>query len=239
MDGQLFLTDVKSGKDLTATVARALREIGRAFGAARVFDLARGGYKGRRHALTLGVFPFAQWTNREREMAPPLVVTVDGSDLHPGGLAEFMDGSVKLVLLVRGDAPPAPLVRLITPGTFVMQTHDGTGLERLAAWSGPGVAAWMPESAARFVHDPEASGLTVDHVPENPPKHSVGGSSPSQQLEELRQLESLATPAAVAASAEPTAPAAHRSPPQPAAENAAADKLAAWLLAQADLENVG
>jgi hypothetical protein len=34
------------------------------------------------------------------------VVEVDGGDLQAGGLAEFLDGAQKIVLVVRGPAPP-------------------------------------------------------------------------------------------------------------------------------------
>ncbi len=236
----LFQVTVKSGTDLGSAVARALEEIGRAFVAARVFDLARtDGYKDRQHSRSLGSFPFSQWNNRERSMAPPLVVIVDGADLDCASLARLMDGSTHIVLMVQGDAPPAPLVRLITPGTFVLQTHDGSGLDRFAAWDGPAIAAWLPESAARFVHDPSAGStladrLTVDHIPDEKSVRPVGGASVLQQLEELKQLELLAT--AGNQTADATALAAPAAPSAPAV--APADKLAAWLLQQADLNDV-
>jgi hypothetical protein len=235
-NSELFQVTVKNGADLGSAVARALEEIGRAFVAARVFDLARtGGYKDRKHSRSLGSFPFSQWNSRERSMAPPLMVTVDGADLDCATLAKFMDGSTHIVLLVQGDAPPAPLVRLITPGTFVLQTHDGAGLDRFTEWDGPAIAAWMPEPAARFAHDPSAGRkpadrLTVDHTPDEKSLRSVGGTSVFQQLEELKQLELLAT--ATTALAAPAALAAA------AAAAAPADKLAAWLLQQADLNDV-
>ena len=242
-NNDLFQVAVKNGADLGGAVARALEEIGRAFVAARVFDLARtGGYKDRQHSRSLGSFPFSQWNNRERRMTPSLVVTVDGADLDCASLARFMDGSTHVVLLVQGDAPPAPLVRLITPGTFVLQTHDGSGLDRLAAWDGPGIAAWMPESAARFTHDPSAGDtpakrITVDNMPDEKPLRPVGGTSLFQQLEELKQLELLAT--AVSQTADTTALAAPAVLAAPAGASAApADKLAAWLLQQADLNDV-
>jgi hypothetical protein len=243
-NGDLFLVTVKSGAELGSAVARALEEIGRAFVAARVFDLARtGGYKDRQHSRSLGSFPFSQWTNRERHMTPPLVVTVDGADLDSASLARFMDGSTHVVLLVQGDAPPAPLVRLITPGTFVLQTHDGSGLDRLAAWDGPGIAAWMPESAARFTHDPTAGEtpaerITVDHMPDEKPLRPVNGTSVFQQLEELKQLRLLTDTTAPAAPAALAAPAGASDASASAASAAPADKLAAWLLQQADLNDV-
>jgi len=237
-NSDLYLVDVKGGVELGSAMARVLEEIGRAFVAARVFDLARaGGYKDRKHARSLGSFPFSQWNSRERRMAPPLVATVDGADLDVAALARFMDGSMHVVLIVQGEAPPAPLVRLITPGTLVLQTHDGSGLDELAAWDGPGIAAWMPETAARFVHHPSAGNtpaerLTVDHMPDEKPVRPVGGISVFQQIEELRQLELLATAGTPTVAA--SAPASLAAP----AESAPADKLAAWLLQQADLNDV-
>ncbi|MEE8360841.1 MAG: hypothetical protein V3R71_01735, partial [Gemmatimonadales bacterium] len=190
----------------------------------------------RQHSRSLGSFPFSQWSSRERSMAPPLMVTVDGADLDCATLAKFMDGSTHIVLVVQNEAPPAPLVRLITPGTYVLQTHDGSGLDRLAEWDGPGIAALMPESAARFVHDPStgstpAERISLDHTPDEKSIRPVGGTSVFQQLEELKQLELLATP--------PPAPAAPAALAAPAGAPAPADKLAAWLLQQADLPDAG
>ncbi|NNG17960.1 MAG: hypothetical protein HKM89_15900 [Gemmatimonadales bacterium] len=243
LDHQLFLVDVAPGENLTAGVAEALEQIGLAFGAARMFDQARSGASRKKSTNSLRPLPFPKWSQRERALAPPLVVTVDGADLKTGGLGDFLDGSQKIVLIVRGDAPPAPLVRLITPGVFVVQAHSANGLDRFAAWDGPGVAALMPETAARFVHDPGAGTapserLTIGSVPSDPTR-PVGGVSVRQQLEELRQLTALgAGPGAVAAgrgestAGAPTGVAPADAPADPV------DKLAAWLLNQADLTDV-
>ncbi|MBK6307526.1 MAG: hypothetical protein IPF47_18080 [Gemmatimonadetes bacterium] len=125
-------------------------------------------------------------------------------DLHIGGLADYLDGREKLVLVVRGASPPAPLVRLITPGTMVLQTSDDSGLDLVATTSGTAVAALVPAEAARFLHDP-AQGrepwqrLTVWHMPPAP-KNALGGLSAWQMQEDLRQLEALAAgPTATAA----------------------------------------
>lgn len=240
-NSDLFLAEVKPGGDIRAVVSKALEEIGRAFGAVRVFELTRSGsYHGNAHARSLGSFPYVKWSKGERRLAPPLVVGADGADLRAESLAEFMDGAQKIVLVVRGPTAPAPLVRLVTPGTYVLQTHDGTGLDRLATYEGPGIGALMPESAAQFVHDPKAGAsiaqrLEIISMPEKEPRGSVGGLSGSQQAEELRQLRALASatgvPAAAVGTTDPAAPA-----PTPADP---VDKLAAWLLSQADLTNVG
>ncbi len=231
----MFLVDVPSGGDLRSAVARALEEIGRAFGAVRIYELTRSGsYHGNSHARSLGSFPFDKWSRGERRLAPPIVVTIDGVDLRSGALAEFLDGSQKIVLVVRGPCAPARLERLITPGTFVVQTHDAGGLDKLAAFDGPGVGAVMPDSTAQFVHDPNggdtpAQRLTLISMPEKPPRMSVGGLSGKQQAEELAQLKALAMTSAAGGAAAPSAPLAPSAPADPV------DKLAAWLLSQADL----
>jgi hypothetical protein len=238
----LYTVDVPSGRDLVETVGESLAQIGRAFGAARVFDLARSGIDhDQRHPLALGSFPFERWTRRERELTPPLVVSVDGADLTAGGLARYLDGAAQFVLLVRGTAPPAPLARLITPGVLVLQTHDGTGLEHQAGWEGTAISAWLPETAARFVHDPgrgdtPASRIVVDQFAD-PPGKAVGGSSVFQQTEELAQLKWLATSTGTVEPAEAT-PSTRDPQIGTAAPDDPAAKLAAWLLNQADLQDV-
>ncbi|NIM49617.1 MAG: hypothetical protein GTN62_05275 [Gemmatimonadales bacterium] len=238
---QLYLVDVPSGGDLRHAVGQALEEIGRAFGAVRIFELTRAGSRQRNeHARSLGSFPYDRWSKGERRLAPPLVVTVDGNDLRAERLAVFLDGTQKIVLVVRGACTPAPLVRLITPGIFVVQTTHGADLERLAAWDGPGVGALVPETAARFVHDPAGGSepwqrLAVTHMPDEKTRHTIGGLSAFQQGEELAQLSALARkpPEAPAAAAAAAAAATVPAPPTDPV-----DKLAAWLLSQTDLSGV-
>jgi hypothetical protein len=227
----LLVVSVAEGGSLRDAVANGLAEIGRAFAAARRVQATRAERAGANGGPP-GPLPFAQWTRAERRLAPPLVVKVRGADLHAGGLAEFLDGRQKLVLVIDGEAPPAPLVRLITPGTYVLQTLDATGLDRLAAWDGPAIAAIVPESAARFVHDPAAGAtpwarLSVGFLPDAAPRKALGGLSAAQQAEDLGLLRTLSVrPAEAASAAGPAAVAAAGDP---------ADRLAAWLLAQADL----
>jgi hypothetical protein len=233
--------DVPAGGDLHAAVALALAEIGSAFRAVRTFELARAG--SRRSEAPGGApepLPYAGWSRGERRAAPPLVVTLDGADLRVGCLEQFLDGGQKILLVVRGACAPAPLVRCITPGAFVLQTADAAGLDRFIAWAGPGIAALVPEPAARFTHDPAGGAavwerLTIAFVPEREPRVSVGGISAAQQIEELRQLRMLA--------ARPASPAAVVGAPSGGAEAAAgadpAGQLAAWLMAQADLGDLG
>jgi hypothetical protein len=164
-------------------------------------------------------------------VVPPLVIGVAGADLRPAALAEYLDGGVKIVLIVDGPATPAPLVRLITPGVFVAQASDVSVLGGLAAWEGPAVVAVLPESCAAFVHDPargsDAGGrLTVLAQPSGASLRRVGPFTVSQQRDEVRQLSDLAAREAPVAVA-----------PQTGTSQAADDpvgKLAAWLLAQAD-----
>jgi len=236
----LHFVRVEPGSDLRDATARALARAGRAFGAARTVELARSGkYDEGTHGGWLDSFPPFLWSRRERELAPPLVIEVDGADLRAEGLAEFLDGRQKIVLVVRGECAPAPLARLVTPDVFVTQTNNAADFQLLAEFEGPALGALVPQSAARFVHDPRAGGetwqrLAVAYLPEKEPKGSIGGLSGFQQAQELRQLKALA--------AEPVgAPAPAGEPGAAAAEPLAdpVDKLAAWLLTQADLSDAG
>jgi len=243
----LLRVDVAPGGSLRDTVAKALAEIGRAFGAARMFDLARAGrFQPGEHDGFAHAFEFERWSRSERECAPPLIVHVDGADLRAGGLLEFLDGALKIVLVVRGAATAAPLIPLVRRNAFVMQTSDAADLARFAAWDGTGVAALVPEGAARFVHDPDGGGniwdrLTVEFTP-GKPRAALGGYSIPQQAEDLEQLATLAEKppepvAPVAPVAPASAPAGAAAPVQAAEPGVEpADRLAAWLLDQANLE---
>lgn len=230
----LHYVDVPSGASLTAAVDAALARAGRAFGAVLAIELLRGGrYEPAQHDGLLDQLAFRTWTKAERRFAPPLVVHVDGADLHIGGLADFLDGREKLVLVVRGASPPAPLVRLITPGTLVLQTADETGLDLVATTSGTAIAALVPQGAALFQHDPSRGRepwqrLSVWHMPPEP-KVALGGMSAWQLQEDLRQLAALSTGASAGAGAT-------RGGGEQGAE--AVDVLARWLLGQADLQGM-
>lgn len=246
----VFRVNVDAGEDLYAAVDAALADAGRAFGAARVVELARTGrYVPSQHDPLLASFPFRRWSRTERAKAPPLVVDVDGGDLLVGGLAGFLDGVVKIVLLVGGKAPPAPLVRLVTPGVFVMQTADAGELERAGKAAGPAIAALVPKDAGQFLHEPSEDGtrIEVGHLPDEEPGKALGQISAFQQAEELRLLRALASgePAAASAQAAATAPAGPNHagdgalPASPAGRpTESVDVLAAWLLRQADLNNL-
>jgi len=237
----LFLVTVPAGGSLYEAVGRALGEIGRAFGAARLVHEVRT-YGPSLESPALEPLSFSRWSKSERRLAAPLVVRVQGGDLRAAGLAEFLDGRQRIILVVEGDCVPVPLVRLVAPGTFVLQTGDGAGLDRLAAWDGPGIAAIVPDSAARFVHDPAAGAspserTRIDSLPEKPPRKAVGGLSAAQQAEELALLRTLA--AKPAAADRRPAGAAGEAAEGGAAQADPADKLAAWLLSRVDLSDLG
>jgi hypothetical protein len=234
-----FHLKVKPGTRLRDALAGRWAEVGRGFAAARLAGMARAGsLNSKNEDKPLAPLGFERWNQAERRLAPPLVVELQGADLHAGDLTEFLDGNVKIVLVVTGEAAPAPLVRLITPSTFVLQTAAGAGLDRLATSEGPAVAALMLGSAAQFIHDPAAGSspaarLELISVPEKAPKDPVGGMSVRQQLDEVEQLKTLAGgPSADLEEGEAAAPAAG-----PVATKV--DKLAAWLLSQADLSDIG
>lgn len=238
----LYQAEVPPGGSLYETVGRGLERVGQAFSAARVVQAARGGRPAAGAGRAGTSLPFSRWTRAERRLAPPLVVRVQGSDLRAAALAEFMDGRQRFVLVVEGDCPPAPLARLVGPGTFVAQSADAAPLARMSRWDGPGIVALVPEGAARFVHDPAAGAavherMVIEFVPDKAPRRSLGGLSPAQQAEELELLRALARRpegAAVAAGAPVVAAV-------PAAGAAAdpADRLASWLLSQVDLSDTG
>ncbi|MDH3590815.1 MAG: hypothetical protein OER88_02995 [Planctomycetota bacterium] len=244
--GAPFTAEVAPGGSLHDTVDRALAEAGRAFGAARVFALARSGsYRADEHAAWLDAFPFVSWTGVERAVAPPLVVTVAGRDLRAEGLAAFLDGAAKILLVARGDTPFAPLVRLIAPGVFVVQADGPAALADFGTWDGPGIAALIPPEAARFSHDPRRGEevwerVVIDGLPATEPPPSLGGRSAAQQRDELAQLAVYVNRPAAPAAPE----AVHVPAPAPAeavvpVPSDPVDQLAAWLIAQADLGDAG
>jgi hypothetical protein len=223
-----FLVHLPAGGRLGARVGDALAQIGQALGAVLLADAVRGGrYEAARHDPLLHPAEFLSWTRAERRYAPPLIVSLDGADLHVGALSDYADGRTTIVLVVRGPAAPAPLARCITPGTLVLQTTDASGLDRVAGFDGPAVAALMPEGAAVFFHDPAAGRepwqrLTVRTLGEVPHR-GIGGMSPWQMAEDRTLLGDLArTPFAIPVSGGPATPAV--------GADDAVDRIAAWLL---------
>ncbi len=231
-----FVTELRSGEALDRVVQSTLSSFGRAFGAVTAADLVRTErYRAAQHDSLAEAWGFDRWTTEERRQAPPIVVTLDGADLHAGTLAHLLDGDMHIVLVVRGACPPASLVRLITPNTLVLQTNDATGLDRFAAYSGPAIAALVSDDAACFLHDPERGRapwqrLNVWHRPAADPRRSIAGCSPAQLRDELRQLEALAE-----------RPSINSTPVDgfvPAGSGDPADRLASWLLAQSGIDGV-
>jgi len=229
----LFTGEVEVDGYLRGTISKVLGKAGTAFGAARSVEWAL-------HDIAppegvddvLESFPPNLWNRAEKGCAPPLVLEVAGQDLKASSLGDLLEGSQKIILVVNGPAAPAPLVRLITPAVTVIQTDDPADLAVLSASPGPGIAALMPEGAARFVHAPGGrtlqERLTVSFLPEKEPRKPLGSISMFQQVEELRQLTALA--------------ASLQAPEAPAAELAGvgadmdeAGQLAAWLIHQAKI----
>jgi hypothetical protein len=237
----LHFVRLEEGAELRDAVSEALGRAGRAFGAARTVELARSGkYDQALHGGWLDSFPPTLWNARERGLAPPLVVELEGSDLRPAGLADFLDGAQKIVLVVRGAAPPAALAGLITPGLTVLQVDDPADLSPMGDAGGPAIGAVVPADACRFVHLAGVAGdrgrLKVQHVPESEPKRPLGGISVFQQVQGMRQLAALSAGWGLA-TPEPGAPAGDGAgAPVPA--GSAADRLAAWILRQADLSGL-
>jgi hypothetical protein len=245
---------VEAGGDLRDAVKHALAHFGQAFGAGRAVELARAGmFDLTEHGYLLAPLAFRLWNRAERQLAPPLVIDVRGEDCLPAGLGEFLDGMVTLILVASGPTTPAPLSRLVTPGTFVMQTASVEDLARVVATEHPAVVLLFDEDRpeqAHFVHDPDAGDttrarLTVERMPTDA---EVGrGRRAPVWLEELVHLRTLAEgptnvdlgPAPgvsesgvsddgmVRADGDGGAPAA-----------VPADRLAAWLLAQTDISGL-
>lgn len=236
---------VEPGGDLRDAVKDALSHVGRLFGASRAVELVRAGsFDPKEHGALLDDLPFRLWNRAERHLAPPLVVEVRGDDCRPAGLGEFLDGTVVIVLVVTGTTTPAPLARLITPGTYVMQTADSADLARLAESSHPGVALLFDDGRpeqAHFVHDPDGGEevwerVTVSQLPHEP---VVGrGRRPPAWLEEVVHLRALAAPPTRGV-VEADGPVVDGVDGFAAQEVVAAaepvDRLAAWLLTQTDL----
>ncbi|MAE70453.1 MAG: hypothetical protein CME06_08305 [Gemmatimonadetes bacterium] len=258
-ESDLFVTQIGPNQSLRDAVDRAFADAGCAFGAARFIERLRNEPNVEEGAGELERFPFYLWNRKERRIAPPLVVNLEGAALRADELVGFMDGRAKIVLLVHGEAPPASLVRLITPGTFVAQTTDGEVLRRFGEFEGPGVVAWLPGGAAVFTHDPHGGAqlserLRVDAIPEERPHRRLGGRSIRQQTEDLRQLHALVAglheqpaPVRVPETSEPAesrvdAPAGQgaeaKSSGEAPAEVSPVQELAKWILSRTDLSGM-
>lgn len=229
-----FAVDVPSGGRLCGALGNTFAELGAAYGAMLVAELVRTRrYDAVEHAFLLHSLPRHQWNRAERAAAPPIVLWMDGADLWGGEMAQYLDGGQKIIIVVRPPMSPAPLVRLITPGTYVRQTTSMEHLGEALALDTPAVVALVPEGAAEFVHRPDArlpmhARLHISTRPQGARK-ALQAWTPWQQQEELAQLDALATepPPAVVPVVTPASPVP--SPADPA------DQLARWLLSRADL----
>jgi hypothetical protein len=133
---ELFTSIMKGGReayhlvvpprgDLRDVVRDGLAELGRAFGIAHAVEKAREhAYDPDRDHELLHPYPFHRWSPLEKEVAPPLVVEVQGADLRASGLVEFLDGWQKIVLVVKGPVPPAAL----GPGIVALFDPDAGAL---------------------------------------------------------------------------------------------------------------
>jgi len=224
----LFVIQTTPGRGLGHQLSVRLAHIGRAFAAARVVDLAKNGaYKEDKHAATLERFPYATWNSSERALAPALVVEVSGNDFKPSAIVPLLDTNMKVVFNVTDDAPAAALSRVISPRVFVQQETGEDKLEAFKEYKGIAVAAFLPDTAVRFTHDPSAGSTTYERFtsitfPKEVRKRPIGGISPAQQAEDYTLLESLSVPPEIAGEA--------ASDP--------AGKLSAWLLSQTDLSDL-
>jgi hypothetical protein len=226
----LYTVKLPAGGDLRTVVRDALARAGMAFGAGRAAENLR---TGATPAPYEEGFAPERWNRAEREIAPPLVVELEGADLRPAGLADYLEGRQRIVLLVRKPAPPAALARLVVPGVLVAQSPSEDVLAELKGWDGPAIVAVVPETDAAFSYRPESTGtgtLQVHRLPEGPVR-PVGTLSVARQTGELALLRMLdgAGAARVAAAAAPDA--------SPEADPA--DLLAAWLLRQATIPAPG
>jgi hypothetical protein len=225
---KLFVIDTIPGRGLGHQLGLKLAHIGRAFAAARVVDLAKNGaYKEDKHAESLLRFPYATWNSSERALAPALVVNVSGEDFKPSSIVPLLDTNMKIVFVVTGDAPAAALARVISPRVFVQQITGEPDLKAFTAYKGMAVAAFLPDTAVSFVHDPSAGSTTYERFvsitfPKEVRKRPIGGISPAQQAEDYALLESLSVPPEIAGEA--------ASDP--------AGKLSAWLLSQTNLADL-
>ena len=131
---------------LGAAVSGALARAGRAFGAAMLADLVRGGRyqpaaarpparRRRVPGLEQGGTPRRAAARRRRGRGGPARGRADR--LRATGARSSCSWCA-------GRARRRRSARCITPGTLVLQTTDGTGLDRVAAFDGPAIAAMMP-----------------------------------------------------------------------------------------------
>ena len=151
-----------------------------------------------------------------------------GADLRAAGVVEFLDGWQKMVLVIRGKAPPASLARLVSPQVFVAQAAAADGLAlvaELAKQEGTGIVALFDGDAGGlpFVHRPGMA-LEVDRDDLTALLDVTSRKRGQPGILDLRHLESLTG-----------LPGPVQSGSGKAGEKTV-DQLAAWLLSRTDLD---
>jgi hypothetical protein len=237
MGDEAFVIDMLPDVSPSAAIRARLATLGSAFGAGTIVELVRRRiYDPTHHGFPNAGHPFEKWTTSERTLAPPLIVRGEGRDLDPSEFAPFLDGSMRLVVLVNEPCSVAPLARLISPGVFVAQVSDISILERLNDLLAPVFVAVMSGPEARFIHDPRAGSsmwqrITVSDLPELQIRKSLGNRSSWQQREDVTHLKSLITPPSLTKSGDSlTTGMSGTTDP--------AERLTAWLIEQASTAGV-
>ncbi len=207
-----------------------LSNLGRAFGAAELVEIVRSGrFPNVEADRRLQSYGPDDWRPREREVAPPVVVSAQGQSMRGARLRDWLEGRQQIVVVAEGRCPPAPMTPLAGPGALVGQLHDAGELEVLKGFEGPAALAVVPDVAAAWVHDPRRTPvLEVRHMPADGELAPIGPISVWRQQQDLEQLRALT---GVGAGLTVAATNGNGSPQ----EAAPADRLAAWLLKQADL----
>jgi len=199
-----FIIEIQPGLSAGEAIRDRLASLGSVFAASALVELVRRRiYDPALHELPLEGHPFEKWTTGERMLAPPLVLHARGPDVETFELAPLLDGCVRIVLLLDEPCAPAPLARLISPGTFVAQADDLKILEKLADFEGPGIVAIMSGAEARFVHDPRVGAamwqrIRVARMPDASPRKPLGSRSAWQQRDDLAYLKALIEPPSLA-----------------------------------------
>jgi hypothetical protein len=238
MGDDAFVLDVPPDVSPSAAIRGRLATLGAAFGAGTIVELVRRRmYDPAHHGFPNAGHSFEKWTTSERTLAPPLVVRVNGRDLEASEFAPFLDGTMRLVVLVDEPCSVAPLARLISPGVFVAQVSDIGVLEKPSDLAAPVIIAVMSGAEARFVHDPRAGvsmwqRITVSDLPEMQIRKSLGNRSSWQQREDVAHLKSLITPPSLTTRSGDTLTAVLGSNTDPA------ERLTAWLLEQTSTAGV-
>lgn len=232
-DERAFLARAQPGESAADAARQVLGTLGAAFGAAELVETARAGrFPDPATHRRLQVYDPDDWKTRERVLAPPVVVVAPGERLRSAHMRDWLEGSQQVVIVVEGRCPPAPLVPLISPGVLVGQVHTVDELDVLKDFEGPAVLALVPPEAAAWAYDPRRSpALEVRHDPGAADLRTVGPTSVWRQRQDLEQLRA-------SAGMPPSMASAGRNGDGASESGAPADRLAAWLLMQADVSGI-